>query len=163
MTRPVATPRVVAASALHWAQGDTIIEDRIRAGDFVIWEARYPDGRNSEPGRAWQTREACERVIARAVERDDPPRSDAPSFTQEALEVIEESGADWEHDVDRLRSGDATVEELVEFCFDGAAKDRHQGWRDYLSAVVATALPDDETDLEELCDIASDAAVDQGF
>lgn len=60
-----------------------------------------------------------------------------------ALENFAETGLDVDltvaDDVAALRSGKHTSESLLAECLDGADDDREQGWRDYVSAVVAAA------------------------
>lgn len=60
-------------------------------------------------------------------------------FTAAALENINETGADVAGDLAALRSGEHTAESLLAFCLDGADDDRAEGWRDYVSALVAAS------------------------
>jgi hypothetical protein len=71
-------------------------------------------------------------------------------FTYAAIENIEETGADWSHDLDRLREGETTPEALLDFCLDGAGEDRVQGWRDYVDGLVAI-IPVHDPEEEEAC------------
>ena len=61
------------------------------------------------------------------------------TFTQAALENIEETGCDPRADVEALRSGAHTRESLLAHCLDGADADRVEGWREYVATVSAAA------------------------
>ncbi len=54
-----------------------------------------------------------------------------------AAQNVEETGVDVAADLDSLRSGLLTSAALLDACLDGAADDREQGWRDYVSALSA--------------------------
>lgn len=58
-------------------------------------------------------------------------------FTFAAIDNIEETGADWTRDLERLRAGETTAAALLELCLEGADEDRVQGWRDYVDGLVA--------------------------
>lgn len=81
-----------------------------------------------------------------------------PDFSDAALENIEETGADWTYDLERLREGRFTEESLLEHCLDGADDDRVQGWRDYVATLVALG-PARDLDDEAAC--RADALYDQ--
>jgi predicted HicB family RNase H-like nuclease len=60
-------------------------------------------------------------------------------FSLAAAECIREAGISQHEiasDAVSIRDG-RTRESLLEHCLDGAGDDRHEGWRDYVSAVVA--------------------------
>ena len=59
------------------------------------------------------------------------------SLTLAALANVEETGTAVAADLDSLRSGLLTSAALLDACLDGAADDREQGWRDYVSALSA--------------------------
>jgi hypothetical protein len=58
-------------------------------------------------------------------------------FSTAALENLEETGVEWELDLQALQRGTFTVAELLERCLDGADEDRVQGWRDYVDVLEA--------------------------
>lgn len=60
-----------------------------------------------------------------------------PSLTPAALANLAETGTDYRRDLAALRSGATTEEALLEHCLDGADDDRVEGWREYVSALVA--------------------------
>lgn len=60
-----------------------------------------------------------------------------PAFTAATLDVLEETGTNWRDDLDALRGGDHNAESLLEYCLDGADEDRHEAWRDYVTALTA--------------------------
>lgn len=60
-----------------------------------------------------------------------------PALTPAALANLEETGTDWREDMAALRCGGTTEEALLEHCLDGADEDRVEGWREYVSALVA--------------------------
>jgi len=59
------------------------------------------------------------------------------TLTLAAAQNVEELSVDVAADLDSLRSGLLTAPALLDACLDGAADDREQGWRDYVSALVA--------------------------
>ncbi len=61
-------------------------------------------------------------------------------FTKSAQECIDETGIDFMADVHRLREGTVGAMALILECLDGVDDDRHQGWYDYVDAVVAYAI-----------------------
>lgn len=71
-------------------------------------------------------------------------------FSFAAIENIEETDADWTHDLQRLRDGSTTPEALLDFCLDGADPDRVQGWRDYVDGLVAI-IPVHDPEEEAAC------------
>jgi hypothetical protein len=72
-----------------------------------------------------------------------------PKFSAAALANIEETGADWSRDCERLRDGELTETELLGHCLDGADEDREHGWIDYVVAVAAFASQLTPTELAE--------------
>lgn len=79
-------------------------------------------------------------------------------FTDDALENIAETGADWARDLERLRSGEMTEAALLEYCLDGAEPDREQGWREYVETLAALGPARDPA---EEAAYAADRAYDQ--
>lgn len=67
--------------------------------------------------------------------------NDSIKFSTLAALNIEEGSVDIAADVARVRAGLVTAEELLSQCVNGADDDRVQGWREYVSAVVAAAGP----------------------
>ena len=60
-----------------------------------------------------------------------------PRFTRAAHEAIAETGGDYGTDLHSLRTGALTAETLLAACLNGADPDRVQGWKEYVSALVA--------------------------
>lgn len=56
-----------------------------------------------------------------------------------ALENIEETGVVPEDDIAALKCGAHTCATLLAHCLDGAAEDRYEGWRDYVSSLCEAA------------------------
>lgn len=64
------------------------------------------------------------------------------AFTRAAAENIAETGieaSEIQSDVRNIRNGDLSKARLLMHCLNGAGEDRREGWRDYVSAVVAAA------------------------
>lgn len=80
-----------------------------------------------------------------------------PDFTDAALENIAETGADWAHDLERLRDG-MTESDLLALCLEGADADREQGWREYVETLAAVGPARDPA---EEAAYAADRAYDQ--
>lgn len=62
---------------------------------------------------------------------------DGVTMSRAAATNVEETGVDVAADLAALRSGEHTAESLLAHCLDGADEDRVEGWRDYVSALVA--------------------------
>ena len=61
---------------------------------------------------------------------------DAPKFSKEAVENIEAAGADWEDDIEAIKTGRHTEASLLKFCLDGATPRYVEGWHDYVDAIM---------------------------
>ena len=53
-----------------------------------------------------------------------------------AAERVEETGCSPADDLAGIRSGRWTRTTLLDHCIDGADRDRHAGWREYVDAIV---------------------------
>ena len=70
------------------------------------------------------------------------------AFTPAAASNIEETGIDADEihrDVRSICNGDSSEYALLGRCLDGADPDRVEGWRDYVSAIVAAAAAESES------------------
>lgn len=68
---------------------------------------------------------------------------DGVEMTAAAAECVREAGVDVAADLARVHSG-TSKDELLDECLSGADDDRVQGWRDYVRAVVAQAIREDD-------------------
>jgi hypothetical protein len=58
-------------------------------------------------------------------------------FSQAAQQNIEEAGCDPTADLAEIKRCGTTRDEFLQFCLNGADRDRVQGWHDYVDALFA--------------------------
>jgi len=61
------------------------------------------------------------------------------NFSVAAQANIEETGIDPADDIEAVRTGAKSATSLLDECLSGADRDRVQGWREYVDAVVEAA------------------------
>ena len=80
-------------------------------------------------------------------------------LTDAARANVNETGCDPEADLAEIRRCGTTRDEFLQFCLNGADRDRVQGWHDYVDALFALVEPSPDTD--DAAEYAADRAYDQ--